>query len=70
MNNFAPMRNCSGVQGKLIWKLGYHGYPKNRAPNTLGYVTFTNKKSTFARPKKMQILVFILPKDCNKQLYK
>ena len=62
MNNFAPMRNCSGVQGKLIGKPGYHGYPKNRGPNTQGYVTFTNNKSTFARPKKMQTLVIILPK--------
>ena len=62
MNNFAPMRNCSGVQGKLIWKPGYHGYPKNRGPYTQGYVTFTDNISTFARPKKMQTLVFILPK--------
>ena len=70
MNDLAPMRNCPGVQGKLIWILGYYGYPKNQGPNTLGYVTFTQNKSTFARPKKLQTLVFILLKDSTKQLYK
>ena len=70
MNNLATIRNCSGVQGKLIWKPGYYSYTKNRGPNTLGYVTFTRNKSIFARPKKIQTLVFILPKDCTKQLYK
>ena len=64
------MRICPGVQGKLIWMSGYYGYPKNRVPNTLGYVTFTQNKSTFARPKNMQTLIFILPKEYNKQLYK
>ena len=38
--------------------------------NKLGYVIFTHNKSTFARPKKIKTLVFILPKDSTKQLYK
>ena len=36
MKDFAPMRNCPGVQGKLIWMPVNYGYPKNRRPNTLG----------------------------------
>ena len=69
MNDLVPRRNCPGVQGKLIRMTGYYGHPKNYGPNTLGYVTFIQNKSTFARPKKMQTLVFIIPKVCTKQLY-
>ena len=29
-----------------------------------GYATITQNKNTFARAKKMQILVSMLPKDC------
>ena len=69
MNDLVPMKNCPGVQGKLIRMPGYYGHPKTCGPNTLGYVAFTQNKSTFARSKKMQTLVFILPKVCTKQLY-
>ena len=64
------MRSCPGVQCKLILMAGYYDNPKNCGPNILGYVTFIQDKSTFARPKKMQTLVFILPKDCTEKLYK
>ena len=70
MNNLVPMRNCPGVQGELIRMPRYYGYRRNCGPNTLGYVAFTQNKSTFARPKKMQTLVFILPKVCTKNYTK
>ena len=47
-----------------------YGYPRNHRPNKLEYVTFTQNIIIFAIPKKMQTLIFILPKDCTKQLYK
>ena len=45
-------------------------YQKNCRPSTLGSVTFAQNKSTFARPKNFKTLVFIMPKDSTKQLYK
>ena len=50
MKYLVPMRNCPGVHGKLSRMPGYYGYLKNCGPNTLGYVAFTQNKSTFARP--------------------
>ena len=62
-NNVAQMKNCHGwVQGRSNWILGYVVILEIRGPNKQGYVTF----STFARPKNMQILVFILLKDSTK----
>ena len=69
MNDLVLMRNCPGVQVKLIRLPGYYNCPQNCGPNTLGYVAFNQNKSTFARPKTLQTLVFILPKVCTKQLY-
>ena len=45
-----------------------YGYHRKRRLDTLGYVTFTQNKSTSARPIKMQTLVFMLPKDCIRKL--
>ena len=52
----------------IVWESA--GCPRSHGSNKLGYVIFTHNKSTFARPKKIKTLVFILPKDSTKQLYK
>ena len=52
----------------MVWKSA--GCPRSHRSNKQGYVIFTNNKSTFARPKKIKTLVFILPKESTKQLYK
>ena len=68
-DNVAPMKNCPGwVQNRSIrsWGLGYMVILEICGSNKLGYVNFIQNKSTFARPKKMQTLVFILLKDYTK----
>ena len=47
-----------------------YGYHRNCRPSTLGSVNFAQNKSTFARPKHVKTLIFIMPKDSTKQLYK
>ena len=63
------MKNCPGwVQNRSIrsWGLEYMVILDFGESNNLGYVNFIQNKSTFARPKKMQTLVFILLKDYTK----
>ena len=67
--NVAPMKNCPGwVQNRSIrsWGLRYIVILEFCGSNKLGYINFIQNKSTFARPKKMQTLVFILLKDYTK----
>ena len=49
----APMKNCPRwMQGRSNYILGYMVILEIRRPNKLGYVTFIQNESTFARPKK------------------
>ena len=52
----------------MVWESA--GCTKSHGSNKLGYAILTHNKNTFARPKKIKTLVFILPKDSTKQLYK
>ena len=52
----------------MVWESA--DCPRSHGLNELGYVIFIHNKSTFARPKKIKTLGFILPKDSTKQLYK
>ena len=70
MNNVAPMKialgGCKIGQLGQSWGLGYMVILEICRSIKLGYVNFIQNKSTFARPKKMQTLVFILLKDYTK----
>ena len=66
MNTYCMNMNI----GNILMVSESAGCPRSHGSNKLGYVIFTHNKSTFARPKKIKTLVFILPKDSTKQLYK
>ena len=72
MNDLASVKDFLGgdVQGRSNYPLGYPQINVlNVAIEQARYFIFSQNKSTFARPKKIQTLVFILPKDSTKQLY-